>query len=61
MIYERFIDECIYIGGFLISSNYLYCYIIDKNFINIYYNPSYMVWMSITYGILLFRYKKILI
>lgn len=61
MIYERFIDECIYISGFLISSNYLYCYIIDKNFINIYYKPSYMVWMSITYGILLFRYKKILI
>lgn len=61
MICKKIIDELLYCGSILSCSNYLYCYIMNKNFIHVYYKPYYALWISITYGIILFRYRNILI
>jgi len=58
MICKKIVDELLYCSGFIILSNYIYCYIVDKNLIHVYYKPTYALWMSITYGFLLLRYKN---
>lgn len=54
MLFNKNSIENIYIiiGGPIIST-IVYCKIIKMNIIHCYWSPSYLVWMTITYGYLL--------
>lgn len=54
MISDRVAGAIYFFVGTPLLSTLVYCRVKDENFLNIYWRPCYVLWMSVTY---FFMYK----